>query len=87
MVASRLLKRKRKVAARPLEPEDKIEPVIAPELVMEDEPEEFLVKVSSGSRLFAPDQREEIQIRYREALSSMPVQPGLERGSEKHSQP
>lgn len=51
------------------------------------EPEEFLVKVSSGSRLFAPDQREELQIRYREALSSMPVQPGLERGSEKHSQP
>lgn len=51
------------------------------------EPEEFLVKVSSGGRLFAPDQREEIQIRYREALSSMPVQPGLDRGSEKHSQP
>ncbi len=44
------------------------------------EPEEYLVKVSSGGRLFAPDQREDLQIRYREALSSMPVQPGLDRG-------
>lgn len=51
------------------------------------EPEEFLVQVSSGVRLFSPDQREELQIRYREALSSMPVQPGLERGSERSSQP
>ncbi|MGH7258485.1 MAG: hypothetical protein ACREIM_08900 [Nitrospiraceae bacterium] len=46
------------------------------------EPEEYLVKVSSGGRLFAPDQREDLQIRYREALSSMPVQPGLDRGRE-----
>lgn len=46
------------------------------------EPEEFLAKVSSAGRLFAPDQREELQIRYREALSSMPVQPGLDRGKE-----
>lgn len=51
------------------------------------EPEEFLAKVRSAGRLFAPDQREELQIRYREALSSMPVQPGLERASEKPSQP
>ncbi len=43
------------------------------------EPEESLVKVSSAGRWFSPDQREELQIRYREALSSMPVQPGLER--------
>jgi hypothetical protein len=43
------------------------------------EPEEYLVKVSSAGRWFAPDQREELQIRYREALASMPVQPGLER--------
>lgn len=42
------------------------------------EPEEYLVKVSSGGRLFAPDQREELQIRYREALSALPVYPGLE---------
>ncbi len=44
------------------------------------EPEEYLVKVSSEGRLFAPDQREELQIRYREALAALPVQPGLERG-------
>ncbi|MGZ9189299.1 MAG: hypothetical protein ACXW39_04500, partial [Nitrospira sp.] len=50
------------------------------------EPEEFLAKVRSAGRLFAPDQREELQIRYREALSSMPVQPGLERASEQPSQ-
>ncbi|MBI4001364.1 MAG: hypothetical protein HY348_06240 [Nitrospira defluvii] len=45
------------------------------------EPEEYLIKVSSGGRLFAPDQREELQIQYREALSAMPAQPGLERDS------
>lgn len=44
------------------------------------EPEEYLVKVRSTGRLFAPDQREELQIRYREALSAMPIQPGLNRG-------
>ena len=42
------------------------------------EPEEFLAKVRSGGRLFAPDQREELQIRYREALAALPVYPGLE---------
>jgi hypothetical protein len=42
------------------------------------EPEEYLAKVSSGGRLFAPDQREELQIRYREALAAMPIYPGLE---------
>ena len=42
------------------------------------EPEEYLVKVSSRGRLFAPDQREELQIRYREALKALPVYPGLE---------
>ncbi len=42
------------------------------------EPEDYLVKVSSGGRLFAPDQQEELQIRYREALQALPVQPGLE---------
>jgi len=45
------------------------------------EPEDFLVRVSSGGRLFQPDQREELQIRYRDALSAMPVQPGLDRGN------
>jgi hypothetical protein len=43
------------------------------------EPEEYLVKVRSGGSLFAPDQQEELLIRYREALSAMPAQPGLER--------
>lgn len=43
------------------------------------EPEEHLVAVTSGGRLFAPDQREELVIRYRDALSAMPVQPGLDR--------
>ncbi len=47
------------------------------------EPEENLAKVSSAGRLFAPDQREELQIRYREALTAMPAQPGLDRGNEK----
>jgi len=42
------------------------------------EPEEYLVKVSSGGGLFAPDQQEELQIRYREALAALPVYPGLE---------
>lgn len=42
------------------------------------EPEEFLVRVRSAGRVFAPDQREELQISYQEALKLMPVQPGLE---------
>jgi hypothetical protein len=42
------------------------------------EPEEYLVRVVSGGRLFAPDQREELDIRYREALAALPAQPGLE---------
>ncbi len=43
------------------------------------EPEEFLVNVRSGGGLFAPDQQEELIIRYRDASSAMPAQPGLER--------
>ncbi len=42
------------------------------------EPEEFLAKAVSRARFWAPDQREELQIRYREALSALPVYPGLE---------
>lgn len=42
------------------------------------EPEEYLITVTSGGRLFAPDQREELQIRYREALATLPIYPGLE---------
>jgi hypothetical protein len=56
-------------------------PEVPAEFDVNFEPEEYLVKVSSGGRWFAPDQREDLQIRYREALSSMPVQPGLDRGN------
>lgn len=42
------------------------------------EPEEYLVTVRSGGRLFAPNQQEELQIKYREALAAMPIYPGLE---------
>ena len=42
------------------------------------EPEEYLIKVKSGGKLFAPDQREELQIKYREALAALPTYPGLE---------
>lgn len=52
------------------------------------EPEEFLARINSSWALFAPDQREELQIRYREALSVMPIQPGLDQGRTlKPSQP
>lgn len=52
------------------------------------EPEEYLIKVTSGGRLFAPDQREELQIKYREALAALPAYPGLEpRQPIKPSQP
>jgi len=47
------------------------------------EPGEFLAKTSSKFRFWAPDQREELEIRYREALGSLPVQPGLERDGKK----
>ncbi|HKR79210.1 MAG TPA: hypothetical protein VJR69_05855 [Nitrospira sp.] len=42
------------------------------------EPEEYLIKVKSGGNLFAPDQREELQIKYRDALTALPTYPGLE---------
>lgn len=42
------------------------------------EPEEYLVEIRSGGRMFTPDQWEELQIRYREALMTLPVYPGLE---------
>ena len=42
------------------------------------EPEEYLIKVKSGGSLFAPDQREELQIKYRDALAALPQYPGLE---------
>lgn len=42
------------------------------------EPEEYLIKVESGGNIFAPDQREVLQIKYRDALSALPTYPGLE---------
>jgi hypothetical protein len=39
------------------------------------EPEEYLVAVKSGGRWFVPDQREELIIRYRDALPSLPAHP------------
>ena len=47
------------------------------------EPEQYLSKTKSGGRIFAPDQREELQILYRDALAALPVFPGLE----PHQQP
>jgi hypothetical protein len=42
------------------------------------EPEQYLILVKSGGKLFAPDQREELQIKYREALAALPTYPGFE---------
>jgi len=42
------------------------------------EPEYYLAKVSSSPRFWAPDQREELQIRYQDALAALPLYPGLE---------
>jgi hypothetical protein len=51
------------------------------------EPEEYLVKARSAGRFYAPDQREELQIRYREALSAMPVYPIKDQSGRKELQP
>jgi hypothetical protein len=45
------------------------------------EPEDYLKAVESKGRFLAPDQREELQIRYREALGSMPAHPGTQKNS------
>jgi hypothetical protein len=42
------------------------------------EPEEYLIQVKSRGSIFAPDQREELQIKYRDALAALPTYPGLE---------
>jgi hypothetical protein len=44
------------------------------------EPEDYLVKAKSRGGWFAPDQREELHIRYRDALAALPVFPGLGAG-------
>ena len=47
------------------------------------EPEYYLAKVSSSPRFWAPDQREELQIRYQEALAALTVLPAPEREGKK----
>lgn len=47
------------------------------------EPEEFLAKASSSGRFWAPDQREELQIRYQDALAALTVPPASERDGKK----
>ena len=47
------------------------------------EPEDFLAKASSSSRFWAPDQREELQIRYQDALAGLTVPPTPERNGKK----
>ena len=45
------------------------------------EPEDYLKAVESKGRFWAPDQREELQIHYREALGSMPAHPVTQKNS------
>jgi hypothetical protein len=47
------------------------------------EPEYYLAKVSSSPRFWAPDQREELQILYQDALAGLTVQPAPERDGKK----
>ncbi len=52
------------------------------------EPEDFLAKATSRARFWAPDQREELQIRYQDALAGLTVPPAPEReGKKPPSQP
>lgn len=57
-------------------------PQVSPEFDVIFEPEEYLVRVKSAGRWFAPDQREELQIRYHGALAAMPVYPVREDNKE-----
>lgn len=47
------------------------------------EPDDFLAKASSSARFWASDQREELQIRYQDALAGLTVQPTPERDGKK----
>jgi hypothetical protein len=47
------------------------------------EPEYYLAKVSSSPRFWAPDQREELQILYQDALAGLTVPPAPERDGKK----
>jgi hypothetical protein len=50
-------------------------PEQAPTFHVTFEPEEYLAKARSGWKWFAPDQQEELQIRYREALDELTKPP------------
>jgi hypothetical protein len=50
------------------------------------EPEEYLAKAQSNGRWFSPEQREELVIRYRDALPALPAHPASGTG-EKPAQP
>jgi hypothetical protein len=50
-------------------------PELPPAFNVTFEPEEYLSKVRSRWRLFAPEQREELQIRYRDALAGLTKTP------------
>ena len=50
-------------------------PEQAPAFSVTFEPEEYVAKARSGWRLFTPDQQEELQIRYREALDALTKSP------------
>jgi hypothetical protein len=47
------------------------------------EPEEFLVNIVSRGHFWSPDQREELEIRYQEALAALTVQSSSERDTKK----
>lgn len=50
-------------------------PEQAPSFGVTFEPEEYVAKARSGWRLFTPDQQEELQIQYREALDALTKSP------------
>jgi hypothetical protein len=50
-------------------------PEQAPSFGVTFEPEEYVAKARSGWRLFTPDQQEELQIQYREALDALAKSP------------
>jgi hypothetical protein len=50
-------------------------PEQAPSFSVTFEPEEYVAKARSGWRLFTPDQQEELEIRYREALDALTKPP------------
>lgn len=62
-------------------------PEVSPPFDVTFEPEEFLLKAKSAGRFGSPDQREELQIKYRDALTAMPVYPVKDQDKKKELQP